>query len=272
MSAKLQEILNSFDSFQGYFSHFGYDEGITVIITDADKYLKVALPPNNQIDIKPGDPLKDDKALFHKVISVIIPKDIQGIPIKTINIPIMDEDGNAVAVLGIGKTLKRQDEFSQMANDLNLVVSQISSGVENITLGVQKTAEESKVILEAIHQGQTKSKDINSIISFVKGIAGQTNLLGLNAAIEAARAGEQGRGFSVVAEEIRRLSTSSIENVTKIYETITEIQQNNQDVTTRFTVLNDTVQEQATALEKITASIQEVAATIHLIKQKASEL
>ena len=43
----------------------------------------------------------------------------------------------------------------------------------------------------------------------ISSIAGQTNLLSLNASIEAARAGEQGRGFAVVAEEIRNLSDST---------------------------------------------------------------
>lgn len=43
----------------------------------------------------------------------------------------------------------------------------------------------------------------------ISSIAGQTNLLSLNASIEAARAGEHGRGFAVVAEEIRQLSDST---------------------------------------------------------------
>ena len=69
-----------------------------------------------------------------------------------------------------------------------------------------------------------QSQVIGEIISTVDGLAGQSNLLAVNAAIEAARAGEEGRGFAVVAEEIKSLAEQSKQATGQVRTILNDIQ------------------------------------------------
>lgn len=101
---------------------------------------------------------------------------------------------------------------------------------------------EVKAQAEVAIEQSTKSVDhIHVLVDAIHSIASQTNLLALNAAIEAARAGESGKGFSVVAEEVRKLSSESAKVVTDIQQIIGTVNESVHNLSASLTRLLDFV-------------------------------
>lgn len=89
---------------------------------------------------------------------------------------------------------------------------------------VNQSFEDINAINDMVQAFKVNTAKINEIIDIVKNIAGQTNLLSLNASIEAARAGEAGRGFGVVATEVKNLAESTKKSTEDIANYIAQLQ------------------------------------------------
>jgi methyl-accepting chemotaxis protein len=114
---------------------------------------------------------------------------------------------------------KSYEVLIELENIINTVVSMINS---------DSSAEQD--LAQRVHSLVAQTNEIKNILSLIKDIADQTNLLALNAAIEAARAGEHGRGFAVVADEVRKLAEKTQSSINEIDATIMVVVQNVQDI------------------------------------------
>ncbi|MEA4826602.1 MAG: methyl-accepting chemotaxis protein [Clostridium sp.] len=272
---KQNEIFDAFHKLIPYLKIFFEEE--TIFGINNTEYC-LALVNDTSIPMKAnaGDKLTPGSAAYRairdkQVVNGVVSKEVYGIPLKSISIPIKENNGEVVGNIAIAKSLKKQEEVSDLSKNLSLALNQISDAIGQISSGIQSAGKSSEDILMNLKGANEKTKNTDEVLEFIKNVANKTNLLGLNAAIESSRAGEAGKGFEVVAKEIRKLSSSSSESVKKIEKVIKEIQKSVSNVTDNVNEVNGIFQEQAAALEEITASIQELNETAKLLEQMASK-
>lgn len=172
---------------------------------------------------------------------------------------IEEMSANIVQLFGVAEQTKLAAEGSSAESETGLKLVQSTSN------DFEKTAHGAEQLSLTVHKLGAQSDQISQIISVIEQIAGQTNLLALNAAIEAARAGEQGRGFAVVADEVRRLAERTTQSTSEIEQMVGAIQKGTQNVVSEMTGWASTV----------SASLGQMGQTRHLmgaIKQRAGDV
>lgn len=151
------------------------------------------------------------------------------------------------------------------------VIHRVVSDIERIAQSVNQSS-------AAIRSLGQHSKEIASVVTVIKEVADQTNLLALNAAIEAARAGEQGRGFAVVADEVRKLaertsaSTEDIGRIVGLITTGTDSAVRAMDEQVRSVQSSVTLAAEAgDAISRINAASQKVVTTVTEVSSALNE-
>ncbi|MDA8443180.1 MAG: methyl-accepting chemotaxis protein [Peptococcaceae bacterium] len=162
---------------------------------------------------------------------------------------------------------------------VNEIAADLSEGIDNSTGATRQIASGSSELLrivEALSQvsaGVSQNLTVVSdVTGLIRGVADQTNMLGLNASIEAARAGDAGRGFAVVAEEIRKLADFVKNNMGDVHSKLQLISQAIQDMGQSIKVLDGLASEQAASTEEINAVMARLTQNSHQLSDLTKEI
>ena len=163
--------------------------------------------------------------------------------------------------------IQASSALEQMMTNIHSVSSTLVKNAANVK-DLRESSETGKNSLQEvvsdIQEIARESEGLLEINSVMESIAGQTNLLSMNAAIEAAHAGDAGRGFAVVADEIRKLAESSSEQskvignvLKKIKESMDKITRSTDNVLNKFEAIDHGVRTVAEQEEVIRNAMEE---------------
>jgi len=176
-----------------------------------------------------------------------------------------NDQGQPQRVAGTLRDITHEQTRSDVVKGMTDRIGQLSQSIGEMTTAINSVTEQAQHITVAQDQStvaankaSTSADETKNISMFIREIANQTNMLGLNAAIEASRAGEMGRGFSVVADEVRKLALNSAHATENIESSLQGMKGLIDQILEHISQMTTMTHAQAALTEQLSASMEDV--------------
>lgn len=218
-----------------------------------------------------------------------------------------NKHGADMVVLGMNELTENNGVLRESTSSSMNMTEDINNQVENVVSLIERMVEltresgehakrsytELESVMETTNTMSCLSNDVEKVLNkfekeftmvkeqtaIIEKISSQTNLLALNASIEAARAGEAGRGFSVVADEIRSLSTNTRDSSYEIRSALERLEETSNEMTDSIAETLELIQLTIEKLTQINTSVgtitedsEQIGEGIHVIDKAINEV
>lgn len=250
---------------------------VGIVISSKEKWILSLSIPEIANQVVVGEPIKEGSAVYQAMkkqqrVVVEVAKEVYGIPYIAISMPIVDEGGVVIGAVAVHESLERKETLLAAAGQLSKSAGALAASTQSILAQAEELAASGSFLKNLATQANKEVSETDNVVDFIKNVAKQTNLLGLNAAIEAARVGEQGRGFGVVADEVRKLAIDSAGSASQITATLGKINQSIQKIVVEIEQVDSVSQHQAGTIQQLTAHTQQLTAMSEQLAKLAADL